>query len=82
MTGMWWQPTSNSHACGIANGGSRSTAVNTMVAANETTHRVNRGDTLWRIASRYGMSVQQLRRVNGKSSDVLQVGQVLKISKG
>ena len=27
MTGMWWQPTSNSHACGIANGGSRCIAV-------------------------------------------------------
>jgi LysM repeat protein len=53
-----------------------------MVASNETTHRVNRGDTLWRIASRYGTSVQQLRRVNGNASDDLQVGQVLKISKG
>lgn len=59
-----------------------SSAHQRVVAANETTHRVNRGDTLWRIASRYGTSVQQLRRVNGAASDSLQVGQVLKISKG
>jgi N-acetylmuramoyl-L-alanine amidase len=53
-----------------------------VVAENETTHRVTPGDTLWRIASRYGTSVQQLRRVNGSATDSLQVGQVLKISKG
>jgi len=52
------------------------------MASNEITHRVNRGDTLWRIANRYGTSVQQLRRMNGKTGDSLQVGQVLKISKG
>jgi LysM repeat protein len=66
----------------IPSAGSRSTGGNNMVASIETTHRVNRGDTLWRIANRYGTSVKQLRQVNGKSSDVLQVGQVLKISKG
>lgn len=53
-----------------------------VVASYETTHRVNRGDTLWRIANRYGTSVKQLRRVNGNTGDVLRVGQVLKISKG
>jgi LysM repeat protein len=66
----------------IPSAGSRSTGSSNMVASYETTHRVNRGDTLWRIANRYGTSVQQLRQVNGKASDVLQVGQVLKISKG
>lgn len=55
---------------------------NDMVAVNEFTHRVNRGDTLWTIANRYGTSVKQLRRVNSKASDSLQVGQVLKISRG
>lgn len=55
---------------------------NGLVAVNTTTHRVNRGDTLWRIANLYGTSVKQLRRVNGQSSDFLQIGQVLRISKG
>lgn len=55
---------------------------NEVVAVNEFTHRVNRGDTLWTIANRYGTSVKQLRRVNSKASDSLQVGQVIKISRG
>jgi LysM repeat protein len=62
--------------------GAASSASGEVVAAYVTTHRVNRGDTLWRIANRYGTSVKQLRQVNGNPSDVLQVGQVLKISKG
>ncbi len=46
------------------------------------THRVNRGDTLWRIANRYGTSVDKLREANKGLDDYLQVGQVLLISKG
>lgn len=54
-----------------------------FAAVSETTHRVNRGDTLWRIANRYGTSVEKLRQVNNRNfNDVLQVGQVLRISKG
>jgi LysM repeat protein len=53
-----------------------------VVAVNEIVYRVNRGDTLWRIANRYGTSVKQLRQTNGQASDFLQVGQVLRISKG
>jgi len=59
-----------------------SASKNNVVAANEFTHRVSRGDTLWTIANRYGTSVKQLRRVNSRTSDSLQVGQVLKISRG
>ena len=54
----------------------------TVVAANEITHRVNRGDTLWRIANRYGISVEHIRRENRQAGEFLQVGQVLKFSKG
>jgi len=46
------------------------------------THRVNRGDTLWRIANRYGTSVDKLREANKGLDDYLQIGQVLLISKG
>lgn len=67
---------------GGAMAGATQPASNNMVAVNEITHRVNRGDTLWRIANRYGTSVTQIRQANGRNSDVLQVGQVLKISKG
>jgi len=55
---------------------------NNVVAINQITHRVNPGDTLWRIASRYGTSVQKLRQTNSNARDSLQVGQVIKISRG
>lgn len=53
-----------------------------QLASREMTYRVNRGDTLWDIAIRYGTSVQHLRRTNGRTTDFLKIGQVLKISKG
>ena len=46
---------------------------------SEVTHRVRRGETLWRIANRYGTSVNTLRSQNSLVSDVLQVGQMLRI---
>lgn len=48
-------------------------------APTEVTHRVRRGETLWRIANRYGTSVNSLRSQNSLASDVLQVGQMLRI---
>lgn len=53
---------------------------NTIAAVSEVNHQVRRGETLWRIARRYGTSVNMLRSENGLANDLLQVGQVLKVS--
>jgi LysM repeat protein len=53
-----------------------------LQAANDViTYRVNRGDTLWTIANRYGTSVKKLRQVNN-TGKFLKVGQVLTIYGG
>ena len=56
--------------------------VSTLLAASDvTTHRVNRGDTLWTIANRYGTSVKKLKQDNN-TGKFLKVGQVLTIYRG
>ncbi len=42
-------------------------------------YRVRRGDTLGKIAGRYGVSVSQLRSWNGIGGSTIQVGQSLKV---
>lgn len=44
-----------------------------------STHTIKRGDTLLGIASRYHVSIIDLRKINALRSDVLRVGQVLTI---
>jgi LysM repeat protein len=51
-----------------------------VAAVTEVSHRVKRGDTLWRIARQYGTTVDALSARNGLSSESLQVGQVLKVT--
>lgn len=46
------------------------------------TYRVSRGDSLWSIARRHGVSVDALRRTNGLRSTLLKPGQVLEIPAG
>ncbi len=43
------------------------------------TYRVRRGDTLEKIGRRFGVSWKRIKRVNGLKSDVIRVGQRLKI---
>lgn len=42
-------------------------------------YTVKKGDTLYRIASKHGITVQQLKKLNGMKSDNIRVGQKLKV---
>ncbi len=46
------------------------------------TYVVQPGDSLWIIAQRYGTTVDAIKRLNGLSGDMLNIGQVLKIAAG
>ena len=47
--------------------------------ADALTHKVEAGDSLWKLASQYQVSVSELKHKNGLTSDKIMVGQVLKI---
>ncbi|HZU52315.1 MAG TPA: LysM peptidoglycan-binding domain-containing protein, partial [Holophagaceae bacterium] len=59
--------------------GARTTAA-TQVPVRPRFHAVARGETLSAIASRYGLSVQELKRWNGLRSDRLRAGQRLRLA--
>ncbi len=42
-------------------------------------YTVRPGDTLWLLAQRYGTTVNAIKNLNGLSSDILNIGQVLRI---
>jgi hypothetical protein len=48
-------------------------------AAPPCVHRVERGETLWAVARRYGVSVEALQQANGLTSDRILIGQALGI---
>ena len=54
--------------------------LNPMSEANAaTTYRVQSGDTLWKIASKYGVPLAQLKSVNNQTNDMIYPGQSLVI---
>ncbi len=51
----------------------------TLWAADGSVHIVRRGDTLSGLAARYGVSVSSIKRANGLRSDLIKIGQSLRI---
>ena len=51
----------------------------TSSATNNKKYKVVRGDSLWGIAERYGTTIQQLKKLNNLSGDVIYVGQTLRV---
>ena len=49
--------------------------------STETTYTVQPGDGLWRIAKNYGLTLDELKSMNQLTSNIIQPGQVLIVSK-
>ncbi len=64
----------------VPGGGHRSRA--SFTPGSEVHHRVRGGDSLWLLASRYGTTVERIRRDNGLGGNLLHPGQALTIHPG
>lgn len=54
-----------------------------VTTAGATTHRVRPGDTLWSLARRYGLTVEELVGQNGlREGSALRAGQMLRVAGG
>ena len=49
--------------------------------STETTYTVQPGDGLWRVAKNYGLTLDELKSMNQLTSNIIQPGQVLIVSK-
>ncbi|MGY3777527.1 LysM peptidoglycan-binding domain-containing protein [Isobaculum melis] len=61
-------------------GGTTTPPVTTPPATNGKTYTVAKGDSLWAIANKFGISVAQLKAWNKLSSDMIVIGQKLTVS--
>lgn len=60
--------------------GSAATTGNTGSNASTTkSYKVVSGDSLWAISEKYGMTINQLKELNNLKSDMIYVGQTLKV---
>lgn len=50
---------------------------NTVPGENTNTYTVQNGDSLWKIASRFGTTINALKSANNLTNDNLRIGQVL-----
>lgn len=49
------------------------------IVTSDNTYTVKNGDSLWSIARTYNTTVDTLRKLNNLTSDILRIGQVLKV---
>ena len=54
---------------------------NTTTQSSESTYTVKAGDGLWRIAKNHGLTLDELKAMNQLTSNIIQPGQVLIVSK-
>ncbi|MDE6785892.1 MAG: LysM peptidoglycan-binding domain-containing protein, partial [Muribaculaceae bacterium] len=57
----------------------KTTAKNTAKRSKTTTHTIKSGENLGRIAKRYGVTVDDIKKANGMKSDAIRAGAELKI---
>ena len=60
---------------------SSSVESNTTTQSSESTYTVKAGDGLWRIAKEHGLTLDELKSMNQLTSNIIQPGQVLIVSK-
>gem|GEM_PF-268373 len=70
---------SSSSASASSNGTSTSTSTTSAAPATGGSYTVQAGDSYWRIANKYGISISELQRLNGTSNYFLYPGQSIKV---
>ena len=72
-------PGSGTNASASSNSSSASTSTTSAAPAAGGSYTVQAGDSYWRIANKYGISISELQRLNGTSNYFLYPGQSIKV---